>query len=149
MDINKKFLKVVLPVLKELQQQLKGDFVVFGSAPLYLFSILEFKELNDLDIAVKDKAIIPSEARLVIFEDNPKQKLYKLQIGNIKVDIGPAWPGRENIFNRIFQNPVVIDDIKFANLDAVQEWKKLMIKEYNRQKDKDHLKRIKTYKKTT
>jgi len=146
MNINKEFLKIVLPVLTELKQKLKGDFIVFGSAPLYLFGILEFKELNDLDIAVKDESIIPSEAKLVIFENNPKQKLYKLQLGDIKVDIGPAWPGRETIFDQMFQNPIIIEGIKFANLDVVQEWKELMVKEYGRQKDKEHLEKIKSHK---
>ncbi|MDP2951156.1 MAG: hypothetical protein Q8N55_02105 [bacterium] len=146
MKINQDFLKAILPTLLELKNKLKGDFVVFGSAPLYLLGILEFKKLNDLDIAIKDEFAIPKEAELVIFANDQRQKLYKLQIGDIKVDIGPAWPGREDIFKRIFQNPTIISGIKFANLGIVQEWKELMVKEYGREKDKEHLEKIRKYK---
>jgi len=146
MEINKEFLKIILPVLEELKNKLKGDFVVFGSTPLYLFGVLEFKELHDIDIAVRDESIIPSGAKLILFADNPKQRLYKFRVKDINIDIGSAWPGQEEIFNRIFQDPIIIEGIKFANLDIIREWKELMVKEYDRQKDKDHLEKIKIFK---
>jgi len=148
MEINRKFFKTISPVLFELQEKMKGDFVVFGSTPLYLFGVLEFKDpkrFNDLDLVVKDKSIIPPEAEVVFFRQDPKQKLYKIKIRNIEVDIGGLWSGRKKFFGKIFQNPVIVDGIKFANLNVVQEWKELMVKEYGQQKDKDHLKRIKAY----
>ncbi len=148
MKINRKFFKTISPVLFELQRRLKGDFVVFGSTPLYLFGVLEFKDhkvFNDLDLVVKDESVIPSEAEVVFFQQDPKQKLYKLKIGDVRVDIGGRWPGREEFFDKIFQDPVIVNNIKFANLDITQEWKELMVKEYGRKKDKDHLKRIKSY----
>ena len=136
----------------ELQKKLKGDFVVFGSSPLYLLSVLKFNDINkfnDLDLAVKDESTIPPKAKITTFQKNPKQKLYKLKIKNIEVDIGSCWPGQEKYFYKIFQNPIIIDGFKFTNLDMIQKWKEIMVKKYNRQKDKYHLQKIKEYKQKT
>lgn len=78
MDINQKFLKAIKPPLEILRQKMRGEFVIFGSSPLYLLGILKFKGIgafNDLDIAIKDESIIPKEAKLVTFQKNREQRL--------------------------------------------------------------------------
>ncbi len=147
MTINQKFLGRVEQVLGELKEKLKSDFVVFGSAPLYLLGVLEFKEdFNDLDIAIRDLSFVPKDAKQVCFRGDPNQKLYKIKIKDIFVDIGSAWPGQEEIFEKIFTNPIVVKGFKFANLDVCEEWKESIVKKYGREKDKIHLQKIKEYK---
>ena len=129
MFINQKFFNTIEPVLNELKDKLKSEFVVFGSGPLYLLNVLELKknsDFNDLDIAIKDESVIPKEAQLVYFKGDPNQKLYKIKIKGINVDIGSVWPGQEDTFDKIFENPIVIKGFKFASLDICQEWKELM-----------------------
>ena len=148
MNINQKFFNSIRPVLDELERKIGDEFVVFGSAPLYLLGILSFNnldELNDLDIAVKDTSRIPKDARQVTFHGNPDQKLYKITINGVEVDIGGVWPGQENYFYKLFENPIVIEGFKFANLDICKEWKERMIRQYDRQKDKEYLTKINEY----
>ena len=146
MNINQKFFDKVDPVLIKLRKKFGEDFVVFGSAPLYLMGVLEFKEdFNDLDIAVKDISPIIKEAKQVCFGGDPNQKLYKINIQGINVDIGSAWPGEEKVFEKLLENPIVVKDFKFVNLDNCQAWKEDMVKKYNREKDKLHLQKIKEY----
>jgi len=148
MKINQFFLEKISPILTELKQKIGTDFVVFGSAPLYLFGVLEFAEetkINDLDIAIKNERDIPKEAQVVFFHNDPKQKFYKLLIKNVNVDIGTAWPGQERYFKKIFKNPVIIKGFKFANLSICQEWKELMVKKYDREKDKYYLSKIQEF----
>ncbi|MCK5332293.1 hypothetical protein KAJ41_00320 [Candidatus Parcubacteria bacterium] len=146
MNINQEFYDYIKPVLVELRKKIGNNFVVFGSAPLYLLGVVKFNgKINDLDVFSSDISIIPDEAKEVIFHGNQNQKLYKVVIDNMEVDIGFAWPGYGNIFEKIYKNPVVIDDFKFANLDAVTKWKKMMVEKYNRQKDQDYLQKIEEY----
>ncbi len=149
MEINQKFFRRIEPVLEELREKLKTDFVVFGSGPLYLFGILEFNDqsvLNDLDIAIKEESVVPKEAQTVYFRKDPNQKLFKINIQDVNVDMGAAWPGQEEIFEKIFKDPVVIKGFNFANLDICQEWRELIVKKYGREKDIIYLKKIKEYK---
>lgn len=147
MNINQKFFGRVESVLEELKDKLGEDFVVFGSGPLYLLGVLEMKEdFNDLDIAVRDASAIIKEAKEVHFRGDPSQKLYKIKIKDIEVDIGSAWPGQEEVFKKLFENPIVVKGFKFVNLDNCQAWKEDMAKKYGREKDKLHLEKIKKYK---
>ena len=146
MFINQEFFDRIEPVLIELKEKLKSEFVVFGSTPLYLLGVLEIKkgsDFNDIDIAIRDASVIPEEAKTVYFRGDPNQKLYKIKIKDINVDIGSAWPGQEEIFDKIFKEPIVVKGFNFANLDICQEWKELMVEKYNREKDKHHLEKIK------
>ncbi|PLX27230.1 hypothetical protein C0583_04300 [Candidatus Parcubacteria bacterium] len=146
MYINKKFFNTIKPILNRLEDKIGNDFIVFGSAPLYLIGIVDFnKNINDLDVAIKEKNKIPKEANEVTFQGDPNQKLYKLKINNIEVDIGTCWPGQENYFYKLFNNHIVVDGFKFANLDVCEEWKERMVKKYNREKDKKYLIKIKKY----
>jgi len=146
MNINKDFYNYIKPILIKLREKIGNDFVVFGSAPLYLFGVVKFNDkINDLDVFSKDISIIPIDAKEVIFHGDKNQKLYKILIDDMEVDIGFAWPGYVNIFEKIYENPVVIDDFKFANLDAVKEWKKMMVKKYDRKKDEKYLQKIEEY----
>lgn len=148
MFIKEEFFDRIESVLVELKEKLKSDFVVFGSGPLYLLGVLELNkdsDFNDLDIAVRDASAIIKEAKTVYFRGDPNQKLYKIKIKGIDVDIGSAWPGQEEIFEKIFEDPVVVKGFKFANLDVCQKWKELMVEKYNREKDKLHLEKIKEY----
>lgn len=127
---------------------MKSDFVIFGSSPLYLLDVLEFTndtKINDLDIAVRKQSQIPKEAKVVYFHNDPEQKLHKLSISGINIDIGSAWPGQEKYFKKIFKNPTIVNNFKFANLDICQEWKELMVEKYNRDKDKYYLEKIKSF----
>ena len=147
MEINEKFFNTIYPVLNKLKERIAEDFVVFGSAPLYLIGVVSFdKPINDLDIALKDKNAIPKDAKEVTFQKNKNQKLYKLIIKGIKVDMGTCWKGQEDYFYRLFENPILVKGFKFANLEILEEWKEKMIKEYNREKDKIYLEKIKKFK---
>jgi len=148
MKINERFLRSIEPALIQLQEKIGDDFVVFGSAPLYLLGVVDFnKPINDLDIAIKDKTMIPKEAKEVLFQDNPDQKLYKMQLDNITIDIGSCWRGQETFFYKLFENPIRVGNFKFANLEILEEWKKNMVAKYNREKDKIYLDKIREYKK--
>ncbi|KKP31667.1 MAG: hypothetical protein UR22_C0020G0013 [Parcubacteria group bacterium GW2011_GWC2_32_10] len=148
MYINQIFFDKIEPVLVELKNKLKTDFVLFGSAPLYLMGVLEFNKdsvLNDLDIALRDLSCISQDAKEVQFRKDPNQKLYKINIQGINVDMGSAWPGQEEIFEKIFKNPVIERGFKFANLDICLEWRELIVKKYGREKDIIYLEKIKQF----
>jgi len=146
MEINQKFFDKIEPVLEELEKKLKSEFVVFGSGPLYLLGVLELKEdFNDLDIAVRNTSAIVKEAKEVYFAGDLNQKLYKININGINVDIGSVWPGQEEIFGKLFENPIVVKGFKFVNLDNCQKWKEWTVKKYDREKDRRHLEKIKEF----
>jgi GNAT superfamily N-acetyltransferase len=148
MEINRVFLENILPVLMELKKKIDCDFVVFGSAPLYLFKVLDLKDvekINDLDIIVGDDFVPDDDFQVVFFHNNPEQKFYKINIQGINIDIGSAWPGREKIYGKIFQSPFKFSGFKFANLSVIREWKGLMVREYGREKDKRYLEMIQEY----
>lgn len=146
--MNQEFFNRIKPILVELKEKMPTDFVVFGSAPLYLLGVVEFSNdsvLNDLDIALKDLSVIPLDAKEVLFRQDPNQKLYKINIQGINVDMGSAWPGQDTIFEKIFTNPIIVDNFKFANLDICQEWRELIVKKYGREKDIIYLDKIKQF----
>lgn len=148
MQINRKVWEALSPALSELKRKINCDFVVFGSASLYLWGVLPFEiaaDLNDLDIAVGDDFVPFGEMREVLFHNDPRQKLYKISTQGINIDIGAAWPGREKIYEKIFNSAVEVEGFKFAGLDVVREWKEMMIEEYGREKDRNHLARIQEY----
>jgi hypothetical protein len=146
MTINQDFFNYLKPYLIKLRDKIGADFVVFGSAPLYLLGIVEFNgKINDLDVNVKSKEVVPSEAQEVTFHKDQNQKLYKIFIEDMEIDIGIAWPGYGDFLERIRTNPLIVDGFKFANLDVVEDWKKEMVKRYDRQKDKDYLEKIKNF----
>ncbi|MFZ4648307.1 MAG: hypothetical protein ACOYMB_01580 [Patescibacteria group bacterium] len=145
MQINQAFLEYIEPYLIKLREKI-GDFVVFGSAPLYLYGVVEFNgQINDLDVYVEDEKMIPSDAQKVTFHKDNQQNLYKIIIDDLDVDIGGYWPGYGGILTRINSGPYIINSFKFANLDIVEEWKKEMVRKYDRQKDKDYLEKIKEW----
>jgi len=145
MQINQKFWQKIEPALAQLADMIGPDFVVFGSAPLYLLEVLDFdgtSDFNDLDIAVREGFVAPAGAREVLFHNDPRQKLHKMHLGGIDIDIGSAWPGREEIYTHIFVSYYEIRGFKFASLPVVKEWKKMMVREYGREKDQSHLAKI-------
>lgn len=149
MRINKYFFNTIKSVLVELKEKVGPDFVIFGSAPLYLLGVVEFdKKINDIDIALKDVNNIPKEAQVVTFHGNAKQQFHKINIKDVDIDIGCEWKGWANqkgFFQKLFANPIEVEDFKFVNLDVIEEWKKDMIKNYNREKDKYYLQKIFEY----
>ncbi len=146
MNINQDFFNYLKPYLIKLREKIGDNFVVFGSAPLCLLGVVEFNgKINDLDINVYDKSVIPAEAQEVTFHKNQDQKLYKIIIDDLEVDIGISWPGYGDFIDRIRSNPIIVDGFKFANLDIVEEWKREMVKRYDRQKDKDYLIKIEAF----
>ena len=148
MIINQDFFNKIEPTLGRLKEKIGDDFVIFGSGPLYLMAVLEFGEntvLNDLDIAIRDLLVVPQDAQKVLFRNDPNQKLYKINVNGINVDIGAAWPGQEEIFEKIFTDPLVIDGYKFANLDVCLKWRELIVKKYKREKDIIYLQKIKEF----
>jgi len=147
MKINNDFYNYIKPYLVKLQEKV-GDFVVFGSAPLYLLGIVKFTgKINDLDVNLFNESQVPIDAQPVTFHKDENQKLFKIIIDDLEVDMGISWPGYGDFLERIRSNPIIIDGFKFANLDVVEEWKKEMVKRYDRQKDKDYLVKIEEYKK--
>jgi len=146
MNINQDFLNYIRPYLIKLRDKIGGDFIVFGSAPLYLLGVVDFTgKINDLDVNVFDRAVIPGEAREVTFHKNSEQKLYKIFIDDLEVDIGVSWPGYGDFIDRIRSNPIIVEDFKFANLDIVEAWKREMVKRYDRPKDRDYLHKIEIF----
>ena len=146
MNINETFFNYIKPYLIKLRDKIGNDFVVFGSAPLYLLGVVDFNgSINDLDVFIKDISIVPNDAVPVTFHKNQEQKLYKIIIDGLAVDMGSYWPGYDGILNNIFTNPVEIEGFKFANLNVVEEWKQEMVKKYDRQKDKDYLLKIQAF----
>ncbi len=149
MEINQAFFKDIEPVLNRLKELIGEGFVVFGSAPLYLLGIVAYNHpINDIDIAVNDSSCIPPDARIVTFQKNPKHIFYKLLINDVEVDIGTCWEGQEDFFYRLFKSPIEIEGFKFVNLGMVEEWKTKMVQEFNREKDRIYLEKIREYKKT-
>lgn len=150
MEINNEFYNAIKPTLIKLREKIGNEFVIFGSTPLYLIGVLEFKGLeqfNDLDIAIKEKSLIPPEAKKVTFQGNQNNNFYKITIDNINIDVGTYWPGQKKYFNKFFINPIIIDGFKFVNLSTIKEWKTLMVEQFNRKKDKKYLEKIQGYKK--
>lgn len=148
MNINTEFYNYIKPYLIKLREKLGDDFVVFGSAPLYLLGVVDFSgQIHDLDINLLDTSLVPPEAKLVSFHKNLEQKFYKIMIDDLEIDIGLYWPGYGDLMDRIRLNPIVIEGFKFANLDIVEDWKKEMVKRYNRDKDKDYLLKIAQFRK--
>jgi len=148
MEINREFLRAVNPALEELRARIGVDFVVFGSAPLYLFGVLEFaglETLHDLDVAVGAGFAPTPDMEKVWFHDDPRQPLYKLRLSRLTADIGPAWPGREAIYARIFREAIEAGGFRFANLAITREWKDLMVKEYGREKDRLYLEKLEAF----
>jgi len=146
MEINQEFYDYIKPYLVKIQAKIGGDFVIFGSAPLYLLGVVKFDgKINDLDISVKNSEDIPKDAQIVTFHKDQNQKFYKIVIDDIEVDMASLWPGQEYFFNKIHTNPVVIEEFKFANLEVVKEWKREMVKKYNRLKDKEYLEKIENF----
>lgn len=146
MDINQDFFNYLKPYLCKLRDKLGTDFVVFGSAPLYLLGIVEFTgKINDLDVSLRSADNIPEEAVAVTFHKDQRQKFYKIMIDDLAIDMASLWPGQEYFFNGIHSEPIIVDGFKFANLDIVEEWKKEMVKRYDRQKDKDYLEKINVF----
>ena len=148
MEINQNYFKAIKPVLEKLKSKVEGEFVVFGSSPLYLLGILEFEglgKIHDLDVVLDGSLKEGVEAREVHFENDPKQKLYKVNIDGLNVDIGTRWPGYEAWFGKIFRDPMVVDGFKFANLQVVLEYKEMNVRRYNRKKDREAVARIKEH----
>ena len=143
MKINQGFFNYIKPYLVKIQARIGGDFVVFGSAPLYLLGVVKFDgKIHDLDISIKNSEIISQDAQIVTFHKDQNQKFYKIMIDDMEIDMASLWPGQEYFFNKIHTNPIIIEEFKFANLEVVKEWKQEMVKKYNRLKDKEYLEKI-------
>lgn len=146
MKINEDFFNFLKPYLTKIRDRIGNDFVVFGSAPLYLLGVVDFSgKINDLDISVKNVSCIPKDAQAVTFHKDENQKFYKIIVDDMNIDMASLWPGCEYFFDKIHNNPLVVDGFKFANLDVVEEWKREMVKRYNRPKDQKYLEQIKNF----
>lgn len=146
MKISQEFFNYIRPYLVKIQTIIGGDFVVFGSAPLYLLGVVKFDGIiNDFDISIKNSQDIPKDAQIVTFHKDQNQKFYKIMIDDMEVDMASLWPGQEHFFNKIHTNPIIIEGFKFANLEVVKEWKREMVKKYNRLKDKEYLEKIEDF----
>jgi hypothetical protein len=146
-QINRDFYNYLKPYLVKLRQLIGDDWIVFGSAPLYLLGVVEFAgKVNDLDVNLRDVLRIPVDAQVVTFQGNKEQRFHKIFIDDLEVDIGTAWPGFGGYMENIYEDPIVVDGFKFANLDIVEQWKEEMVRRYDRKKDKDYLVKINEYK---
>jgi hypothetical protein len=148
MKINQEFFDFIEPALKSLKEKTCGDFIVFGSAVMYLLGILEFKKegfFHDLDIMLKNQSNIPKEAALTYYQGDKNRKLYRIYLEGFEIDIGGQWPETKEFFERSFDDPLIINGYKFISLDKLQEWKEMMA----RPKDLKHVEKIKEFKKKT
>jgi len=142
--INQEFFEYIKPFLLKLKEIAGEDFVIFGSAPLYLLNVVKFDgHINDLDISVKEiSQSIVDRGKEILFYNDPNQKFYQFEIDGMKIDVASMWPAYEPYFSEIFDNPICVDGFKFTNLDVVEGFKKDMAEKYDRQKDKDYLQKI-------
>lgn len=148
MKINRDYFDAIKPILEKLKDQVDGEFVLFGSASLYLLGILEFKgldKIHDLDVTLDGSLRRKDGVQVVHFEDDPNKPLYKITINGVNIDIGTKWLGQDAWFRKVFSDPIVVDGFKFANLQAVLDFKRMNVSKYNRGKDKDAVARIEKY----
>ena len=146
MKINQNFFDYIEPVLKNIKRETKGDYMIFGSAILYLFDILEFKEedFHDIDVMVKSESSIPKEAKLFYFQNDKDKRLFKYFIGDFEVDFGGIWPETEGFFRRALDNTIEINGYRFVSLKMLQEWKEMI----GREKDLLHVEKIKEFRRS-
>ncbi len=114
-----------------------GDYVIFGSGPLYACGIT--KNLRDLDVIAR------GEAWKKALKLGKPQKLplgnKAIRLFNGKIEIINAWaPGKWDI-DELIDTAEIIEGIRFVNLKAVLKWKKRMA----RPKDLKHIKMIEEY----
>ena len=148
MEINREFFEAIRPVLAKLRSRIAGDFVVFGSAPLYLYGVRPFNsldDLHDLDVFVAGEIVDEEGARVVLFENDPDKKLYKFVIDGVEVDCGGLWAGHETWIQLILADPVEIGGYKFASLDTTLAWKRLMVEKFDRGKDRQAVSEIEDF----
>ncbi len=78
MKINQKFYNDIKPILLQLRNKVGNDFIVFGSTPLFLLGVVEYKEkINDIDIALEDKKIYHLMLRLLPFREMKTKNFIK------------------------------------------------------------------------
>lgn len=148
MPIDQDFVNAIKPIVTKLRNLVVGDFVLFGSAPLYLLGIRKFEglgKMHDLDVTLDGHLKDENIAQVVYFENDPEQVLKKVTIDGFAVDLGCHWPGDDAYFNKIFDRPIISDGIKFANIDTVLEVKRNYAVKYNREKDRKAVAAIEEY----
>lgn len=107
-----------------------SDYVIFGSGPL---AIRDIRINNDIDIIVNDTCW----DRLINFFGIKKKS--KFRLGNI--EICKDWLPYIVDTEKIIQNSELINNLPYAQLDYVVEWKS----KHMREKDLNDLELIKTY----
>lgn len=109
------------------------DFVVFGSGPMMARGI---KESHDLDILARGAAWEKAAANGTTEANNGGRKT---AIGDLEI-FNDWGPGEWDI-DALIDGADVIDGIRFATLDNVLRWKKLV----GRPKDQEHIRLIEAY----
>lgn len=107
----------------------KGEYAVFGSGTLLALGIVEI--IEDIDIVVT----INEYNRLLLYHQVLGNGIF-IEIGSIKIEIFKDWTGME--VNEIINKAIYIDNIAFAALNHVLEFKYLL----KRPKDIEHIIKI-------
>ena len=118
------------------------DYVVFGSAPMWLHGLKDLT--HDLDILAKGSAW--EKVSTMGEKEIPASgvcQVVRLFDGEIEIYNG-WWPGEWDIENLI-SRAQIIDGVRFASLLDVLKWKKHRVKEWDREKDTEHIRLIENY----
>lgn len=120
----------------------RDDFAIFGSGPMFAVGIRPIDELDDIDIIANEKAWVQFQNYGDVVVDETKdwgqEKIY-LQDGQIEIfnDWGPSAYDVNDLIN----NSMVVDNLRFIQLETVIVWKK----EMGREKDLRHIEMIQKY----
>ncbi len=101
--------------------------------------------MHDLDILLDGSVREDMVEKIACFENDRDQKLYKVSIDGVDIDVGTLWPRHEEWFRKIFESAWEVGGYKFASLETVLEWKEKNVEKYAREKDMRALEKIEEF----
>ncbi len=115
-----------------------ADYIVFGSTPMWLYGLKDL--FSDIDILARGEAWAKA-TRLgkVEIPASGASKVVRLFDGDVEIFDG-WYPGEWNV-DELIDNAIVVEGIRFANLEDVIKWKKA----FGREKDLEHARVIEEY----
>lgn len=121
-------------IIKELKLP-RGEFVIFGSAPMGVRGI---RECRDIDVLVTRKLYADLKKDKVWSPKKATSGSESLCFNN--VELFENWPGINDV-EKLIAEADIIDEMPFAKLERVIEWKKGM----GREKDIKDVELIENY----
>lgn len=128
-----------IPIFKELLnlELPSGDFVIFGSGPMYIKGIRD--DVADIDIVARESAWTKA-----LEYGNPLNSTYGGRVISLfggDIEIFDRWAPGEWDTNDLIDNSIMHEGVRFVTLEKVIKYKKMMARE----KDLIHLKMIDDY----